>query len=423
MSVAGFYRAFEDRHRGSRELILERLQVYLPFIRPLLQQPLTAPALDLGCGRGEWLELLGQQGFQAHGVDLDAGMLEACQALGMPVSQGNALSHLAAQDADSLSVVSGFHIAEHLAFEDLENLVVQAMRVLQPGGLLILETPNPENLVVGSSNFYLDPTHQRPLPPLLLAFLVQHHGFARVCTLRLQESPGLRTRSDIGLMDVLGGASPDYAIVAQKQAAPEVLAGFDAAFNASYGLQTHELAQRYDSKLADLQQRFSAAQVQLDSMAALTARFEKKMQWAEGLKAENEALKRSGSWRLTAPLRGLVSALIGLKQLVVRTVSVLLHQTIDKGQKPVTWLMAQVLRHPRLSQLVNSGLMRFAPGVHARLLAVGRNHDLVAESELEQEPAPSWADLTPRARQIYADLNVATQQRPQAEGAPHANRH
>ena len=94
MSSTDFYRAFEERYRGSRELIRKRLQAYQPFIAPLpgIYQP--ANAIDLGCGRGEWLELLQDAGFAPQGVDLDAGMLAACTERGLPVTQGDALVHL-----------------------------------------------------------------------------------------------------------------------------------------------------------------------------------------------------------------------------------------------------------------------------------------------------------------------------------------
>ena len=78
----GFYRAFEDLHRGSRELIKGRQRVYAPFIAPLQQHYGHVPAIDLGCGRGEWLELLTEAGFDAQGVDLDDGKLEDCRTRG-----------------------------------------------------------------------------------------------------------------------------------------------------------------------------------------------------------------------------------------------------------------------------------------------------------------------------------------------------
>ncbi len=219
MSTTNFYRAFEERYRGSRELIAGRLGAYLPFVLPLLDVYKPAATVDLGCGRGEWLELLTQRGFEASGVDLDAGMLAACTERGLRVVQQDALDCLKSLPDESQTIVSGFHIVEHIPFDVLDAIVRQAMRVLKPGGLLILETPNPENLVVGTSSFYLDPTHIRPIPPMLLSFLPEHYGFARVRTLRLQEEHGFLGRAEITLMDVLGGVSPDYSVVAQKAAA------------------------------------------------------------------------------------------------------------------------------------------------------------------------------------------------------------
>ena len=136
MSSTDFYRAFEERYRGSRELIRQRLQAYAPFIGPLRSLYQPAPAIDLGCGRGEWLELLQDAGFQPHGVDLDAGMLAACTERGLPVTQGDAIAYLQALGDASQCIVSGFHLAEHMAFSDLETLVSEALRVLKPGGTL-----------------------------------------------------------------------------------------------------------------------------------------------------------------------------------------------------------------------------------------------------------------------------------------------
>jgi SAM-dependent methyltransferase len=242
-----FYRAFEDRHRGTRELISQRLQVYLPFITPLLEGNGSRRAADLGCGRGEWLEILIGCGFEANGIDLDDGMLEACRERGLPAQRNDALSYLATVEDNSLAIVSGFHIAEHIPFPDLQTLVAEALRVLIPGGVLILETPNAENIAVGTNGFYLDPTHERPIPHLLLSFLTDHTGFARSKLLRLQEPDQLKDPDQpVDLLAVLSAVSPDYAIVAQKEAAPERLQAFDEAFDKRFGLALDELAQRYD---------------------------------------------------------------------------------------------------------------------------------------------------------------------------------
>ncbi|MBD8577727.1 methyltransferase domain-containing protein [Pseudomonas syringae] len=260
---ASFYRAFEDRYRGSRELIHERQQIYVPFLEPLKAQYAERKALDVGCGRGEWLEILQRNGFDPLGVDLDAGMLEACHALGLPVEQGDALAILKRLPDASLTVVSGFHLAEHIPFDVLNELITEALRVLKPAGLLILETPNPENLVVGTQTFYLDPSHERPIPHLLLSFLADYCGFHRSKLLRLQEPAGLAEGGPVNLMSVLHGVSPDYAIIAQKEAAAEQLQAFDAVFERTYGLSLESLANRYDSQA-------TATRAQLNELERLT---------------------------------------------------------------------------------------------------------------------------------------------------------
>lgn len=251
-----FYRAFEERLRGSRALIKERQTVYLPFIEPLKTLYASCPALDLGCGRGEWLEILRESGFEARGVDLDQGMLEACDALSLPAERGEALETLKLLADESLALISGFHIAEHMPFERLQQLVAEALRVLKPAGLLILESPNAENLVVGTNNFYLDPTHERPIPHLLLSFLTEYTGFARSKLLRLQELPELAKADRVALMNVLAGSSPDYGIVAQKGAPAGQAALFDQAFEKEYGLALDTLARRYDDGLQEELERF-----------------------------------------------------------------------------------------------------------------------------------------------------------------------
>lgn len=243
-----FYRAFEDRYRGSRELIKSRLMAYQPFFEPLAAaRPDQRPvALDLGCGRGEWLELLTEHGFAAHGVDLDEGMLAACRERQLDVELTDALSALRALPDTSVALVSAFHLVEHIAFDQVQGLIAEALRVLQPGGLLIMETPNPENLVVGASSFYMDPSHLRPLPAPLLDFVVGYSGFARHKIVRLQEAAQLHTDAPIGLINVLDGVSPDYAVVGQKAAPATALARFDAPFALDYGIGLGQLAQRYE---------------------------------------------------------------------------------------------------------------------------------------------------------------------------------
>jgi O-antigen chain-terminating methyltransferase len=244
--VDNFYQAFENKFRGGRQLIKNRLSVYLPFIEPLKSLYSNSSVIDLGCGRGEWLELLGEcGGFSPRGVDLSEAMLANAKVHGLSVDQQDALACLKALPESSQSIVSGFHIAEHLEFTELQALVGEAYRVLKPGGLLILETPNPENIIVGTTSFYMDPTHLQPLPPDLLEFLVSYTGFSRTKIIRLQEPYDLKRHGRVTLLNVLDGVSPDYAVVAQKQADSTALKLFDRPFDDSYGLTLSALATRF----------------------------------------------------------------------------------------------------------------------------------------------------------------------------------
>ncbi len=298
---ANFYRAFEDKHRGSRDIIKTRLRAYLPFIQPLAHLHPGLAALDLGCGRGEWLELLQDHHIPAQGVDLDDGMLAACRERGFNVTNADAIAHLRAQPDHSLLFITGFHIAEHLPFEVLQTLFAQAHRALMPDGLLILETPNPENLVVGTASFYMDPTHQRPLPAQLLGFLAEHHGFARAKILRLQEEVRLLDGAQPSLYDVLGGVSPDYALIAQPSPQADEPPALTQAFAQESGVSLYALASGYDAQVVKVEQQHNV-QAQIQQTLAFA---QQSAQRADQFAAALQALHTSHSWRITRPLRWL----------------------------------------------------------------------------------------------------------------------
>lgn len=318
-----FYRSFEERYYAPREVIKSLRRQYLPFVESLASIYPGGNTFDLGCGRGEWLELMSEQGLTPFGVDLDAGMLQACQERGLPAIQGDAIAHLQSLASDSQVLVSAFHVVEHITFDQLRTVVSEALRVLRPGGLLILETPNPENIVVATNNFYLDPTHQKPIPSLLLSFVVEHGGFETVKTLRLQESPALHSSDHaVTLLDVIRGASPDYAVIAQKTAGPDVAEQFSQLFAADYGLSLEQLAGRYEARTDFLQSRlekveasilFAEAQHQhtKNQLHDIEAQIRHAEAQARRANAQVEAVYRSTSWRVTAPMRWVSLALKG----------------------------------------------------------------------------------------------------------------
>ncbi len=207
------YAALEDRFRGTREEIKERFREYLPYVND------QAPVIDLACGRGEWLELLAENGLEARGVDSNSLQAVQCRARGLDVREQDLFVFLQSVANASASAVTGFHIIEHLSFNALVALLDEVLRVLRPGGVVIFETPNPENLVVGSNYFYLDPTHRHPLPTELMEFLLQNRGFEKVEILPLHPWESGRVAGDGELVERFNGyiyGPMDYAVVGRK---------------------------------------------------------------------------------------------------------------------------------------------------------------------------------------------------------------
>lgn len=205
-----FYRALERHFRGSEADIRSRQQIYQPWFADLA----GATVVDLGCGGGEWLGLLQEWGINAIGIDANGLNVESLKKSGRTVEQADAIDWLMAQPAASQSAITAFHVVEHLPADALLALLTQARRVLKPDGLLLLETPNPENILVATQTFWLDPTHIRPIPPPLLQFMVEFSGFRVDQVVRLnpldQIDPAVAALGDAARV------GRDYAVIARR---------------------------------------------------------------------------------------------------------------------------------------------------------------------------------------------------------------
>ncbi|MGC8915855.1 MAG: methyltransferase domain-containing protein [Thermoanaerobaculum sp.] len=218
-------RRFLDAHRGSRAEILERCRDYVEIFRG------GGPVLDVGCGRGELLEALTTAGIPAFGVDTDAAAVAACRELGLAARVGDGVEALAAQPEASLGGVACIHVIEHLSAARWMKLVELAAKALRPGGILAVESPNPETLRVGASLFWLDPTHLRPVHPEAVRFVAEAVGLEVIGVRRLRpfpaeeqlarKVPDARWEPAMGQLDQWLSGFRDYVVVARKPVGSE----------------------------------------------------------------------------------------------------------------------------------------------------------------------------------------------------------
>jgi SAM-dependent methyltransferase len=227
------YSAFEAYFRGSRKEIKERLSVYLEPVK-LVMHNASSSALDIGCGRGEWLELLRENRISAEGIDSNHEFVKYCTECGLDVHEADLLTFLEEEDSATYTLITGFHIIEHIPKEKHLWFLDRIFRRLAPGGMAILETPNPENVTVGSCNFYIDPTHLRPVPPMLLHFLALQAGFSTPMIVRInrdtvgkplrymaKENPDAALYNQ--LLDIVASRlmqAPDYALIVFASPSP-----------------------------------------------------------------------------------------------------------------------------------------------------------------------------------------------------------
>ena len=215
------YVSLEDRFRGTRADIKERQRVYLQYFNERGLERKDVSILDMGCGRGEWLELLKAEGFKAQGVDINHVLVNECKERGLDVMKGDVITFLRGLPNASVSVVTAFHLIEHLPLKTLIVFLDEALRVIEPGGCLIFETPNPENLIVGACNFYADPTHRNPLHPEMTKFIVENRGFCPVSLHRLNpiaEEAGFRENGTeiVKRLNALFYGPQEYAVIGAK---------------------------------------------------------------------------------------------------------------------------------------------------------------------------------------------------------------
>lgn len=194
------YRGFEDIFRGTEDFIRERQRIYVGLLDG------RAPVLDVGCGRGEFLDLLAEAHIHAVGVDLDAGMIARCREKGHDVVHADVVRYLADQPDDSIGVIFAAQVIEHLSYADLLSFLDLSLRKLMPGGRLIAETVNP-HAISAFKVFWVDLTHHSPIFPEVAVAL---------CWLRGFDSAVVQFPHGTGDLDRDRRTQGEYAVLAAK---------------------------------------------------------------------------------------------------------------------------------------------------------------------------------------------------------------
>jgi O-antigen chain-terminating methyltransferase len=187
------YFAFEARMRGSMADVRDKQRGYVDDFRD------SGPVLDIGCGRGEFLQLLREAGIEARGIDTDADMVAFCRGEGLDVDERDGVSYLSELEDGALGGIFCAHVLEHLPPPELAQLLELARAKLRPGGLFAAETPNPRTLI-SLSTFFSDLTHAHPLHPETLAYLARQAGFGGV-EIRYLNTPDEGRLRDVPLPD------------------------------------------------------------------------------------------------------------------------------------------------------------------------------------------------------------------------------
>ena len=201
-----------ERFRGSEENIKERQRMYATRFAGCRN------VLDLGCGRGELLAVLQQAGIRATGIELNDELIEICRQKSFEAEKADLFQYLASLGDNTLDGIVCSQVVEHLPPERLPELARLAQAKLSHGGLLAIETPNPESLAIFATHFYLDPTHRHPLPPALMMFYLEEAGFGAIEVERL--NPAVESMPSVGELpegfrNAFFGAL-DYAIFGRK---------------------------------------------------------------------------------------------------------------------------------------------------------------------------------------------------------------
>ena len=246
------YFEFENSFRGSREEIKNKLSIYDGLLEYFSSQKDRPTVLDIGCGRGEWLELCLQKGCIATGIESNSSMVDECRSNNLSVLEGDAIDLLKNISDQSMSIISAFHLIEHLSYDDIFYLFKECKRIIKNDGVCIFETPSIDNLIVSTNRFYTDPTHVTPINLENIKFNLMYQGFYEVKHYYINGGP-LEKVSNFTVTRILNGTAQDLLLLALPTANSSLLlednsSKWESTINQS--ITTFKASEEFDSQLS-----------------------------------------------------------------------------------------------------------------------------------------------------------------------------
>jgi len=210
-----FYLEFENKFRGNRQNIINKLSIYDSLIDLFISNNTEISLLDIGCGRGEWLQRWNKKIPNSIGIEQNQNMINLCKSLGLNIIEGEAIEILSSLESSSISLITIFHMIEHIESQNLTLLIEECNRVLKEDGILIMETPSIDNLLVSSKLFYIDSTHINHINPDRIIFDIECAGFTKANYYYINGGP-LENAASLKLTRILNGVAQDLSIIACK---------------------------------------------------------------------------------------------------------------------------------------------------------------------------------------------------------------
>ena len=365
---------YKDSIGSSHSVITQRIELYQPVLDMLGRLPAPRRAVNLGPREGDWLAVLSAHGFDTRSVDLDERAVELGATPDLPGRAGDKLETLERTSDDSLALVSTFHSVEHINFETLFGLVKHAHRTLTPGGVLIVQTASPKKSSGYDPSFC--PSHNKPIPSALLAFLTDYHGFAAHTVMFTPDHAPLTQSQVMSNTDTVTQPCPEYAIVAIKGGNDSALESFHVWASLNGDTRIEALSQcAYES----LEDQLVFRDTLLNELAHLKSLHHETTEKLERVCSSN-------SWRLTRPLRVLVRLIAACRRKQGGSLKKIISDYVRSNHKHgvfvVTWL-----KRLKLSKLAN------------KLAGDAKQSHTIKEPAVVDRPLST---LAPDVRQTYA---------------------